>query len=98
MVTTILLRSVLLSKVHCQLLASRILNFANTPGEQPQAKIPRGILLPRGIFYSYIFVGVCDMLGCSAYCVAKVFGRVIQEWLKGVAAEASKGQYYPARA
>ena len=41
---------------------------------------------------------VFDMLGCSAYCVAEVFGRVIQEWLRGVAAEASKGHYYPARA
>ena len=26
---------------------------------------------------------VFDMLGCSAYCVAEVFGRVIQEWLRG---------------
>ena len=41
---------------------------------------------------------VFDMLGCSAYCVAEVFGRVIQEWLWGVATEASKGHYYPARA
>ena len=38
------------------------------------------------------------MLGCSAYCVAEVFGRVIQEWLRAVAAEASKVHYYPARA
>ena len=98
LVTTILLQSVLLSKLHCQLLASRILNFAKTPRKQPQAKIPRGIFMPRGIFKNLIFVGVCDMLGCSAYCVAEVFGRVIQEWLRGVAAEASKGHYYPARA
>ena len=54
--------------------------------------------MPRGIFKDLIFVGVCDMLGCSAYCVAEVFGRVIQQWLRGVAAEASKGHYYPARA
>jgi len=98
LVTTILLQSVLLSKLHCQLLTSRILNFAKTARKQPQAKIPRGIFMPRGIFKNLIFVGGCDMLGCSAYCVAETFGRVIQEWLRGVAAEASKGHYYPARA
>ena len=54
--------------------------------------------MPRGIFKDLIFVGVCDMLGCSAYCVAEVFGRVVQEWLRGVAAEASKGHCYPAHA
>ena len=96
--TTILLQSVLLSKLHCQLLASRILNFAKTARKQPQAKILRGIFLPREIFQNSIFVGVCDMLGCSDCCVAEVFGRVIQEWLRDVAAEASKVHYYPARA
>ena len=54
--------------------------------------------MPRGILKILIFVGVCDILGCSAYCVAEVFGRVVQEWLRGVAAEASKGHYHPARA
>ena len=44
LVITILLQSILLSKLHCQLLASRILSFAKTPRKQPQAKIPRGIL------------------------------------------------------
>ena len=44
LVTTILLQSVLLSKLHCQLPASRILSFAKTPRKEPQAKIPRGIL------------------------------------------------------
>ena len=53
MVTTILLQGVLLSKLHCQLLASRILNFAKTPRKQPQAKTPRGIFMPRGIFRIY---------------------------------------------
>ena len=53
LVTTILLQSVLLSKLHCQLPASRILSFAKTSRKQPQAKIPRGIFMPRGIFRIY---------------------------------------------
>ena len=83
LVTTILLQSVLLSKLHCQLLASRILNFAKTPRKQPQAKIPRGIFMPRGIFKNLIFVGVWDVLGCSAYCVAEVLAGLSKNGLGG---------------
>ena len=57
LVTTILLQSVLLSKLHCQLPASRILSFAKTPRKEPQAKIPRGIFMPRGIFLEFNFCG-----------------------------------------
>ena len=57
--TTILLQSVLLSKLHCQLLASRILNFAKTARKQPQAKILRGIFCHVEFFrirFLWVFV------------------------------------------
>ena len=73
LVTVVLLQSVLLSKLHCQLLASRILNFAKTPRKQPQAKIPRGIFMPWILKFNFVvFV---------TYWVAVL--TVLQEYLAG---------------
>ena len=49
-VNTIMFQSSLLSIVHQYLQVSRILKYAQVLRKRPQIKMPRVILIPRGIF------------------------------------------------